>query len=64
MVVKCSSSSINFGSAEVVVTKSLIGILVVLFDLFITFFFWCSLLSLKKLQTATEAEVNAGTVIP
>ena len=64
MVVQCSSSSVTFGSSEVVVTKNVIGIVVVFFDLLITFFFWCSLISLDKLQLATEEEVNAGTVVP
>ena len=64
MVARCSSGSINFGENEVKVTKSLIGLVVVFFDLIIVFSFWCSMLALKKLQDTTENEINAGIVNP
>ena len=53
MVARCSSGTINFGENEVKVTKSLIGLVVVFFDLIIVFSFWCSMLALKKLQDTT-----------
>ena len=43
----CESTSIKFGGNEVKVTKSLVGIVVVFFDLAITFFFWCSMIALN-----------------
>lgn len=58
----CESTSIKFGGNEVKVTKSLVGIVVVFFDLAITFFFWCSMIALNQLQDATENEVNQGVV--
>lgn len=64
LVAKCSSSSILFGENEVKVTKNVIAIVVVIFDLIITFYFWCSMLALNKIQLATEREINAGTVTP
>ena len=64
MVAKCSSGSINFGENEVKVTKSLIGLVVVIFDLIAVFSFWCSMLALKKLQNTTESEINKGMVNP
>ena len=64
MIVKCSSGSINFGAREIEVNKSLIGLVVVFFDLIIIFSFWCSMLALKKLQDTTENEISAGNVIP
>ena len=64
MIAKCSSSSILFGESEVKVTKNLIGLVVVGFDLLITFTFWCSMLALKELQNTTEREIHAGTVLP
>ena len=45
-------------------TKNVVGIVVVVFDLFITFVFWCSMMALNKLQDTTEKEINAGTVNP
>ena len=64
MVAKCSSGTINFGEREVKVTKNLIGIVVVFFDLIAVFSFWCSMLALRKLQDTTENEINAGIVNP
>ena len=64
MVATCSSKSIKLGSNDVKVTKNVIGIVAVFFDLLITFFFWCSMLALSKLQQTTENEVQAGTVMP
>ncbi len=62
MIARCSSSHIQFGSSEVKVTKNLIGIIVVLSDLIMTFIFWCSMLSLKKLQVAQENEMEGLNV--
>lgn len=64
IVAKCSSSSILFGENEIKVTKNVIAMVVVIFDLVITFYFWCSMLALHKIQLATEREINAGTVTP
>lgn len=44
------------------VTKSLIGFVVVIFDLLITFSFWCSMLAFKKLQLKVEGEIDGDTV--
>ncbi len=43
-------------------TKNLIGIIVVFGDLIMTFIFWCSMLSLKKLQVAQENEMEGLNV--
>ena len=64
MIIKCSSGSISFGENEEPVTKNTIGLVVVFFDLLIVFSFWCSMLSLKKLQDTTENEINSGSVNP
>ena len=64
MVAQCSSSSIRFGANEVKVTKNLIGLLVVSFDLSVIFIFWCSMLALTKMQEVTENEINAERVTP
>ena len=53
MIAQCSSSSIKFGANDIKVTKNLIGVLVVLFDLGIVFTFWCSMIALKALQTTS-----------
>ena len=53
MIASCSDSSINYFN-DLKVTKNLIGLVVVFFDLIITFFFWCSLMALKKFQDVTE----------
>ena len=50
------------GGEDVKVSKTLIGVIVVFFDLIITFIFWCSLLGLKKLQEAQEKEMNGEAV--
>lgn len=62
MVAYCASSSIKFGDSEMKVTKSLIGFVVVIFDLLITFSFWCSMLAFKKLQLKVEGEIDGDTV--
>ena len=64
MIASCSDSTILWGANDVSVTKNLIGVLVVMFDLLITFFFWCSLLALTKFQEVTENEVNGDVVLP
>ena len=64
MVASCSDAGIEYGVNGVYVTKNLIGLIVVFFDLLITFFFWCSLLAMKKFQDVTEAEVNGDVVLP
>mmetsp|Transcript_4000 Transcript_4000/g.5299 ORF Transcript_4000/g.5299 Transcript_4000/m.5299 type:complete len:105 (+) Transcript_4000:637-951(+) len=51
------------GGEDVKVSKTLIGVIVVFFDLIITFIFWCSLLGLKKMQDAQEREINGDTVV-
>jgi len=53
MIAPCSSSSIKWGANEIKVTKNLIGLLVVLFDIAIVFTFWCSMIALKSLQDIT-----------
>ena len=63
LVASCSNAEIAYIS-DVKVTKNLIGILVVFFDLIITFWYWCSILALKKFQEVTEAEVNGDIVLP
>ena len=50
------------GGEDVKVTKTLIGVMVVFFDLIITFMFWFSLLGLKKMQQAQEREINGDSV--
>ena len=62
MVAYCASKSIKFGSGEVDVTKDLIGIVVVMFDLLITFGFWCSMLAFKKVQDKIEQEIDGDGV--
>lgn len=62
MLAQCSSSSITLGSADIKVTKNLIGLIVVFLDLIIVFIFWCSMLGLKKLQETAETEINLGSV--
>ena len=47
LIASCSDGSIDY-AGSVVVTKGLIGVVVVMFDLVTTFFFWCSLLAMKK----------------
>ena len=49
LVAYCASKSVKWGENEIDVTKNLIGIVVVVFDLLITFGFWCSMLAFKKL---------------
>ena len=44
-------------------TKALIGIIIVFFDLIITLIFWCSMLGLKRLQEVQEKEINGDTVV-
>ena len=62
LLAKCSSSTVKFGSAEVKITKNVIGIMAVASDLLITFIFWCSMLSLKKLQKKGQQEILGDTV--
>ena len=59
----CSSTSINVGGEDIEVTKQLIGVIVVFFDLIITLIFWCSMLGLKRLQIVQEIEINGDTVV-
>ena len=62
MLAQCSATTIQMGGEDVKVSKTLIGVIVVFFDLIITFIFWCSLLGLKKLQEAQEKEMNGEAV--
>ena len=62
VLAKCSATTINMGGEDVKVTKTLIGVMVVFFDLIITFMFWFSLLGLKKMQQAQEREINGDSV--
>ena len=62
MVASCSDTSITYFSDDILVTKNRIGILVVFFDLLVTFWFWCSILALKKFQETTRAEIDANEV--
>ena len=64
MIASCTDSEILWGANDISVTKNLIGVLVVMFDLLITFFFWCSLLALTKFQEVTTNEVNSDVVLP
>ena len=65
MVASCSDGSIRFGGENgSEVTKNTVGVVVVLFDLLATFFFWCSLLAMKKFQDVVQAEVNGDVVLP
>ena len=64
MVASCSDGSIRLGEDGTEVTKNTVGVVVVLFDLLATFFFWCSLLAMKKFQDVVQAEVNGDVVLP
>jgi len=46
LVASCSDASIEY--AGTTVTKGLVGLVVVIFDLIVTFYFWCSLMAMKK----------------
>ena len=60
----CASKSVKWGENEIDVTKNLIGIVVVVFDLLITFGFWCSMLAFKKLQDKIEEEIDGDGIQP
>ena len=64
MVAYCASKAVKFGENEIDVTKNLIGIVVVMFDLLITFGFWCSMLAFRKLQDKIESEIDGDGVQP
>ena len=64
MLAQCSASSISIGGSDVKVTKNVIGLVVVFFDLLITFLFWCMMLGLKEIQTTVKAEIFADTCYP
>ena len=64
MVAYCASKSVKWGENEIDVTKNLIGIVVVVFDLLITFGFWCSMLAFKKLQDKIELEIDGDGIQP
>jgi len=53
----CSASSVSLGFDNLKASKSVIGIVVVIFDLVITFIFWCSMLALKKIQQVEQSEI-------
>ena len=64
MLAQCSASSISIGGSDVKVTKNVIGLVVVFFDLLITFLFWCMMLGLKEIQTTVKAEIFSDTCYP
>lgn len=62
VVAECASESVFVGGQNILITKNVIGIMVVVLDLIICFGFWCSMISLGILQGATKNEISAGTV--
>ena len=52
MVASCSDTSIELFD-DIKVGKATVGVVVVLFDLLATFWFWCSMLALRKFHNVT-----------
>ena len=64
MIIECDTDSVVVWDSGYAVNKGKLAIIVVGFDLFISFFLWCALVAGRPFQSATNEDVNGELVMP
>ena len=62
MTASCESDTIQFAGDYIIQNKSNVAIVIVIFDLAISFSLWFSLLALKPFQNITDVDIDRGNL--